>query len=180
MDAYILTQNFVELPQLNTTNALGLSLAWASGGTEVLGVVSNHDDTFSYVNGFTRYRVDGTPVGDAPMAQTMATNAVFVSPGATRALLWAHGGAAQIVDTKTGSQTVIDLNGYTPVGWADEYHLLAVADDPTRTAPLRHSVLDMSGSLVATVAPPAGVSVFQSIIVGSSAGLPTSAAGLTF
>jgi hypothetical protein len=175
VDVATLTPAFVELPQLNTTNALGMSLVWAPGGTEVLQVQSRSDA----INGFARYTVDGTPAGAAEFTDAAAITALM-SPGRTRLLIVAPGGTISLLDTATGAASSLNLVGHAPIGWADEAHVLAVAHDPTRTAPLSISVVDLSGTVVAAIAPPAGVGVFQSIVVGSSAGLTPGAAALTF
>jgi hypothetical protein len=179
VDADSLVQTFTPLAEVSTANVLGMCLVWAPGATELLHVLSRAGAPHAGVYAFGTYTVDGTPTSNASFADVAATDAL-VSPGSTRLLVVSPDGTTWLLATATGSSTGINLIGYDPVAWADEAHILAVPVNPTRTGNVRLVMIDLNGKIAATLFPPPGVSVFQSIIVGSSEDLAVGSEGITF
>jgi hypothetical protein len=123
--------------------------------------------------------VDGTLVGLLAFASKPASTAQMSRAGLR--LLVSGPAGDEVIDTSGGEpSTAIDLTGYTPVGWADEGHILVTPIDPTRSEPLRVLMLDLAGAVVGSVPLPQGLTQFQSIVVGSSSGLAAGAEELTF
>jgi hypothetical protein len=178
IDSYTLTTTSGTLPDPPTAGDT-VGMFWAPGNQELLRVVSSPDGDGGVATRVYRYTVDGTLVGLLAFASKPASTAQMSRAGLR--LLVSGPAGDEVIDTSGGEpSTAIDLTGYTPVGWADEGHILVTPIDPTRSEPLRVLMLDLAGAVVGSVPLPQGLTQFQSIVVGSSSGLAAGAEELTF
>jgi hypothetical protein len=192
VDPETLRPVFRRLPDLGTQNTHGHDLVWTPDSDGFALTTSPSDATGApgNVTGIRFYDLTGRLLRTVPTSVVLADAGWFSPDGSQVALIDPVPAGAQpkvtVADAATGAaRQVVDLR--RPVrllGWTDERHLLvyvyanaeaSAAPDQQRDALL---VIDLTGRTVRTIQP--AEESPQEMFIGSSDGLPASAAKLTF
>ncbi|MBF9130611.1 hypothetical protein I0C86_16830 [Plantactinospora sp. S1510] len=190
VDPETLRTTFRPLPDLGTQNTHGLDLVWTPGsdGFALTTSPETSAGASGNVTGIRFYDLTGRLLRTVPASASLVEAGWFSPNGSQMALTEPVPVGAQpkvtVADAETGAtRQVIAL--HRPVrllGWTDERHLLVYVygDAETPGADERDALLvvDLAGQTVRTIRP--AEESPQQMFIGSSEGLPGSAAKLTF
>jgi hypothetical protein len=181
VDVATVRKTFVSLPDLWTENALGLRLSFTADASGVLLVRSQGSGSEADLNvrltAIDRYTLDGQLSGSVPLELDDVRWATLSEDG-TRLL------ALQLPGDGTSSVAVVSVVDGSIVSTMDGMSTVPVlwADDEVAVT-FEGAVYTLDGDLVAHLETPPGLfgsGGYQEIVVGSAAGLPMTAAHLTF